>query len=77
MPTAAKKESGIMRCKASFSAQDKAGTVYTFHTGELIDGSHPVLKEKAWRELFEPIEDQFVRPEVETATASPGEKRGA
>jgi hypothetical protein len=77
MPAAKKTGSGIVRVKDSFSAQDDKGNIYTYHKGDLLKGDEPVLKVKGWEGLFEPVEDQFRAPEVEQATAAPGEKRGA
>jgi hypothetical protein len=44
--------------------------------GELVHKDHPLLKGR--EELFEPAEQltRFDRPEIEQATAAPGEKRG-
>jgi hypothetical protein len=41
--------------------------------GELARAGHPILKSHG--DLFEPAED-FIRFDVEQATAAPGEKRG-
>jgi hypothetical protein len=43
---------------------------------ELVRAGHKLLKRR--EELFEPVENfgRFDRPEVEQATAAPGEKRG-
>ena len=40
--------------------------------GELVRGSHPAVK--AYPQFFERMDD-VDRPEVESATAAPGEKR--
>jgi hypothetical protein len=41
--------------------------------GELAHGDHPILK--THKDLFKPAEN-YVRFDVEQATAAPGEKRG-
>jgi hypothetical protein len=72
----AKKPTGtLMRAITSGAWQDpKTMESYSVRQGELIRSNHPVVKAvPAW---FEDAES-FDRPEVEQATAAPGEKRGA
>jgi hypothetical protein len=72
MPTAAKKPTGnVMLCTTSFSGERNGAHQAT--KGELLRSNHPTVK--AFPEFFVPIDD-FDRPDVEQATAAPGEKRG-
>ena len=50
----------------------KDGTTITLRQGELVRGSHPILKSHP--QYFEKLDDTD-RPEVEQATAAPGEQR--
>jgi ribosomal protein L31 len=66
----------VMRCKVSggFHVQLKGENHPTYiGDGELVRADHKVVK--AYPQMFEPA-DNFDRPEVEAATAAPGEKRG-
>jgi len=64
-----------------YRAKEGFGTIFEgeqIHVaaGELVRAGHPILKRR--EDLFEPVENfgRFdVRPEVEQATAAPGEKR--
>lgn len=52
------------------------GTEYTFRAGEtIVAPDHPLVRQgnAAW---FKPVEPNLRRPEVEQATAGPGEERG-
>ena len=72
--TAAKKPAGpIMRAVTSGAWQNpKTMESVSIVQGELVRSTHPVVK--ACPSWFENLED-FDRPEVEQATAAPGEKR--
>jgi hypothetical protein len=64
------------KAKEGFVTQFK-GEQISVAAGELVIAGHPLLKGRA--ELFEPASSlgRFTeRPEVEEATAAPGEKRG-
>ena len=49
------------------------GVDYSFTPQTLVEEGHPVLE--AYRELFIPVRVHFPAPEVEAASAAPGEKR--
>lgn len=51
------------------------GTPVEFYKGEVVDADDPAFKK--WPHLFVPLVVRTFRPEVEQATAAPGEKRGA
>jgi hypothetical protein len=67
----ATKATAWYRCKETFHADTPryAGTVMQ---GELVRGNHAAVK--AFPQFFEPL-DGIDRPDVESATAAPGEKR--
>jgi hypothetical protein len=61
-----------------YKANQSAATMFDgenvfIHEGDLVRAGHPILKGREW--LFEPAED-YVRFDVEQASAAPGEKRG-
>lgn len=65
--------SGIVQATTSGAWQDpKTNESHSIRKGETYESSHPVVK--AIPDWFEPVERRF-EPEVEQATASPGEKR--
>lgn len=75
MPAAKKPASkgGFVRAKESFSGQrGKENTVVVVHKGDFLPDDAEAVK--LFPEFFETIEE-FVRPQVEQATAAPGEKR--
>ena len=51
------------------------GTAVEFHKGEAVDPDDPAVRK--WGENFVPLVTRSIRPDVEQATAAPGEKRGA
>ncbi len=51
------------------------GEEVAYYRGEAVDATDPALKK--WPERFAPLTFPHRRPEVEQATAAPGEKRGA
>ena len=51
------------------------GEPVEFHKGEVVVAGDPALRK--WPDSFEPLVVRTYRPEVEQATAAPGEKRGA
>lgn len=75
--SASKAAAQVFRAKepAAIHVSDEEGSI-SFVKGELVRGDHKVFKLAggAYRDLFEPVDD-FDRPEVEQATAAPGEKR--
>jgi len=55
-----------------FHVAGKDGATISMRQGELVRGSHPSVK--AYPQYFERMDDTD-RPDVEQATAAPGEKR--
>jgi hypothetical protein len=51
------------------------GVAVEFYKGEIIDADDPAYRK--WPENFVPLVTRSYRPDVEAATAAPGEKRGA
>lgn len=70
---AVKKTGDMYRCTTE-AFVEIGGREYHVKRGELVRDGDPLLK--ALPGSFEKADD-VVRPEVEQATASPGEKRGA
>lgn len=60
--------------QGGFHVAGKDGVTVSMKQGELVRGSHPLIKE--YPQYFERLDDTD-RPDVEQATAAPGEKRGA
>lgn len=56
-----------------FNVAGKDGLTISMRQGELVRGSHSLVK--TYPQYFERLDDTD-RPEVEQATAAPGEKRG-
>ena len=52
-----------------------ADEVVEFHKGEVVDADDPAVRK--WPGHFISVVVRTHRPEVEMATAAPGEKRGA
>ena len=70
----AKAKADTYRAKESFVTMFE-GEQVAVAKGDLFDGSHRILRGRD--ELFEPVERKdFVRFDVEEATAAPGRKRG-
>lgn len=46
-----------------------------YHKGEVVDADDPAVR--LWPGYFEPLVIRRHRPDIEQATAGPGEKRGA
>lgn len=72
-----KKKADYYRAKEGFGAMQDGEMIHVA-AGEFVRAGHPILKRR--EELFEPV-TSFGRfdvdpPEVEQATAAPGEKRG-
>lgn len=65
-------------CVQSFGYFTEDGAIDHVHIGEIVPAGHPVLKNRDW--AFEPLSThgggRFDKPDVEQATAAPGEKRG-
>ena len=51
------------------------GAAVEYHKGEVVDADDPAYRR--WPEHFIPLVVRASRPAVESATAGPGEKRGA
>ena len=51
------------------------GEVFVINPAEVFATDHPLVRE--YPHLFRPLEASRARPEVEQATAAPGERRGA
>jgi hypothetical protein len=74
-------KSELYICRESFVGELPGGIHYRGVKGvSILDPSHTDEAKllKVWGEYFEPIKSTFARPtpEVEQATAAPGEKRG-
>lgn len=74
----ARKKSDYFKAREAFGVMFE-GEQITVPAGEIVPAGHPLLKGRG--ELFEPVVsfgrfDTAERPEVEQATAAPGEKRG-
>lgn len=63
-----------LRCREPFAA-DMDGVQRVVPAGTLLDSSDPIVKGR--ENLFEPVDTFMARqsPDVEQATAAPGEKR--
>jgi hypothetical protein len=70
---ALKKKADYYRCKESFGVMVD-GEQITVHADEIVPGNSPLIKQVGL-EHFEEV-SSFGRWDVETATATPGEKRG-
>jgi hypothetical protein len=70
MPRA--KKAHLYMARESFATMVDDEPIFV-RKGELAHADHPILKSHA--ELFEPAED-YIRFDVEQATAAPGETRG-
>lgn len=70
MPAAKAKADQMYVATESFAAED--GTAY--HK-DITRVSGSIVAKNKWEHLFKPIDSSY--PEVEAATAAPGEKRGA
>ena len=62
----------IYQAKESFVAPVD-GVDYSFTPQTLVEEGHPILR--AYPELFIPVRVHFRAPDVEAASAAPGEKR--
>jgi hypothetical protein len=51
------------------------GQEVEYHVGEVVGPTDPALRK--WPKMFGPLVTRALRPDVEQATAAPGEKRGA
>lgn len=64
----------LMRVKEGFST-DIDGVPTTYGAGQIVQSDDPGVKIAPVQ--FEEVEETVSRPDVEQATAEPGEKRGA
>jgi len=73
---AKKSATGYYRANQGFSTILDGESLFV-QKGELVHSGHPLLKGR--EDLFDPADNfgRFDRPEVEEATAAPGQKRGA
>lgn len=62
----------LYQARESFVAP-VGGVDYSFTPQTLVEEGHPILT--AYPELFVPVRVHFPAPEVEAASAAPGEKR--
>jgi hypothetical protein len=71
-----KRESEIFVAKTSFACEVDGERLF-INQGERVRSGHPLLKNQG--AYFEPADTtvHFDMPDVEQATAAPGEKRGA
>ena len=51
------------------------GDEVEYHKGEVVEADDPAFRK--WSHLFVPLVVRIRKPDVEQATAAPGEKRGA
>lgn len=72
----AKPKTGYYRANQGFATILDGENLFV-QKGELVHHSHPLLKGRD--EMFDPADDfgRFDRPEVEQATAAPGERRSS
>jgi hypothetical protein len=63
----------VFEAKASFACVYNGGEV-SIRKGERVREGHDLLR--AYPDKFQPLTIKFDVPEVEQATAAPGEKRG-
>jgi hypothetical protein len=71
----AKQKTDFYKAKEGFAAMQDGELVHVA-AGEIVRAGNPIMKHR--ESLFAPVDDfgRFDRPDVEQATAAPGEKRG-
>lgn len=64
----------FVRAREPFSG-DMDGTPFVVNPSEVLASDHPLVRK--YPKHFVPLEEDRQRPQVEQATAAPGEQRGA
>lgn len=73
MPPAKQPHREFLRAKEPATGTFE-GEPFVVSPSEIFASDHPLVR--AYPHLFVPLEESRERPEVEQATAAPGEKRG-